>query len=168
MCTENNSFLVWGDPVGAFHTVHGVLKARISKWFAIAGNHVLWDREAWSATVHGVAKSQTQLSDWTTTCFLAQQWDSSHFFQHIFKQRYFQIEKGAKTKLSYGGQILLVSMVWSNSQINHLMKRWGLNSQGLSQKDSQSLSPFICIFSLFSLSADQTFGFVATVIVSQT
>ena len=23
------------------------------------------DREAWSATVHGVTKSQTQLSDWT-------------------------------------------------------------------------------------------------------
>ena len=33
------------------------------------------DREAWHAAVHGVAKSQTQLSDWTTTicitCFLA-------------------------------------------------------------------------------------------------
>ena len=31
----------------------------------------LWEivenRTAWSATVHGVAKSQTQLSDWTTT-----------------------------------------------------------------------------------------------------
>ena len=25
------------------------------------------DREAWSAAVHEVAKSQTQLSDWTTT-----------------------------------------------------------------------------------------------------
>ena len=25
------------------------------------------DREAWHATVHGVTKSQTQLSDWTTT-----------------------------------------------------------------------------------------------------
>ena len=24
-------------------------------------------REAWRAVVHGVAKSQTQLSDWTTT-----------------------------------------------------------------------------------------------------
>ena len=24
------------------------------------------DREAWRAAVHGVAKSQTQLSDWTT------------------------------------------------------------------------------------------------------
>ena len=25
------------------------------------------DREAWHAVVHGVTKSQTQLSDWTTT-----------------------------------------------------------------------------------------------------
>ena len=25
------------------------------------------DREAWSAAVHGVAKSQPQLTDWTTT-----------------------------------------------------------------------------------------------------
>ena len=28
---------------------------------------IVKDRETWCATVHGVAKSQTQLSDWTTT-----------------------------------------------------------------------------------------------------
>ena len=28
---------------------------------------IVKDREAWNATVHGVAKSQTWLSDWTTT-----------------------------------------------------------------------------------------------------
>ena len=28
---------------------------------------IVKDREAWRAVVHGVAKSQTQLSDWTTT-----------------------------------------------------------------------------------------------------
>ena len=28
---------------------------------------LVMDREAWRATVHGVANSQTQLSDWTTT-----------------------------------------------------------------------------------------------------
>ena len=28
---------------------------------------IVKDREAWHAVVHGVAKSQTQLGDWTTT-----------------------------------------------------------------------------------------------------
>ena len=32
------------------------------------------DREAWHAVVHGVAKSQTQLSDWTTTTILVDSW----------------------------------------------------------------------------------------------
>ena len=27
------------------------------------------DREAWSAAIHGVAESRTQLSDWTMTCY---------------------------------------------------------------------------------------------------
>ena len=27
---------------------------------------LVMDREAWSAAVHGVSKSRTQLSDWTT------------------------------------------------------------------------------------------------------
>ena len=31
---------------------------------------IVKDREAWNAAVHGVAKSRTQFSDWTTTiCF---------------------------------------------------------------------------------------------------
>ena len=30
------------------------------------------DREAWGAVVHGVTKSQTQLSNWTTTTILFQ------------------------------------------------------------------------------------------------
>ena len=28
---------------------------------------MVWDREFWLAAVHGVAKSRTQLGDWTTT-----------------------------------------------------------------------------------------------------
>ena len=32
------------------------------------------DREAWHAAVHGVAKSQTQLSDWATIIAIALQW----------------------------------------------------------------------------------------------
>ena len=33
------------------------------------------DREAWRAAVHGVGKSRTWLSDWTTTVTTAQGWD---------------------------------------------------------------------------------------------
>ena len=38
------------------------------------------DREAWSATVHGVTKSQTRLSDWATTNGLFRKdWGMSYF-----------------------------------------------------------------------------------------
>ena len=40
------------------------------------------DKEAWYAAVHGVAKSRTLLSDWTTTYFSNYQsdWGDSHFY----------------------------------------------------------------------------------------
>ena len=36
------------------------------------------DREAWHAAVHGVAKSQTRLSDWTTTVFMWGFWSKNY------------------------------------------------------------------------------------------
>ena len=45
------------------------------------------DREAWHGAIHGVAKSQTQLSDWTEL-----NWTEPR--QHIKKQRHYFVNKG--------------------------------------------------------------------------
>ena len=55
---------------------------------------LVMDREAWRATVHGVAKSWIQLSKWTTTANL-NQWTVS-------RKRYFQLEIGPILKASVG------------------------------------------------------------------
>ena len=46
------------------------------------------DREAWRAAVHGVAKSQTSLSDWTElNWFLVPRFDTSSHSLHIFMEK---------------------------------------------------------------------------------
>ena len=45
---------------------------------------LVMDREAWSAVIHGVAKSRTRLRDWTelnwTTCFWKRKWQPTPVF----------------------------------------------------------------------------------------
>ena len=55
---------------------------------------IVKDREAWCATVHGVTKSQTQLSDWTTTTKISFGWD---FIDQLTSRKYRVL------KIMYGG-----------------------------------------------------------------
>ena len=41
----------------------------LSIWVQVTVFMILMDREAWRAVIHGVAKSQTRLSNWTDAVF---------------------------------------------------------------------------------------------------
>ena len=53
------------------------------------------DREAWHAAIHGIAKSQTRLSDWSDLIW-STPWKESYDQprQHIKKQRHYFVNKG--------------------------------------------------------------------------
>ena len=50
---------------------------------------LVMDREAWRAVVHGVAKSQTQLSNWTELNIIQPSYTLNHFFSKTVIVRYF-------------------------------------------------------------------------------
>ena len=47
------------------------------------------DREAWGAAVHGVAKSQTRLSDWTEHSFISFRNLDYYYYYFLYSTLYF-------------------------------------------------------------------------------
>ena len=52
---------------------------------------LLMDREAWRATIHGVAKSQTRLSDWTELNWT----EDVHWIYHLNQYRLYNYRHGS-------------------------------------------------------------------------
>ena len=69
------NWLIWKDPDAEKdwrQEEKGTTEDEMVEWHHRLNGHefgltpgMVMDREAWHAAVHGVAKSQTQLSDWT-------------------------------------------------------------------------------------------------------
>ena len=75
------NWLIWKDPNAGKdwrQEEKGMTENEMAGWHHRLDGHefdqtlgMVEDREAWRAAVHGVTKSWTQLSDWTTTCPLS-------------------------------------------------------------------------------------------------
>ena len=72
-----------GKTVGWHHWLNGLSLSKL--W------EMVKDREAWHAAVHGVAKSQARLSDWTTT------WPSRSFSKETGEGVWWGLENEARS-----------------------------------------------------------------------
>ena len=90
---DAKSWLIWKDPdagkdwkqeengktedemVGWHHRLNGV--------YSVSKLSLLMDREAWSAAVHGCARSWTQLRDWTELRYFSLLLNNTHLYHHF-------------------------------------------------------------------------------------
>ena len=120
------------------------------------------DREAWRAAVHGIAKTQTLLSDWTTT-------NESHFFQN--KET---TQEKLKNQASEGGGIIEDNIL----KISHHFRRpcsFRVNREATWEMLRNSVSDvrksselFISNMAQLFLSASLTVCFLQTTLFSHT
>ena len=80
------------------------------------------DRGVWWATVHGIAKSWTQLSDFTFTLDPHAPWKDQH---HLFKKFYLCIFACTGSSLLYAGFLQL----WVGSSLQWLLLLWSAGSR---------------------------------------
>ena len=106
---------------------------------------LVMDREAWHAAVHGVAKSRTQLSDWTelNPCDIT---DSSHFSARvqfeinfwlvILSWKVWELYLNTETVLEYWRQLVYLVDMLSSVQFSH-----SIVSDSLRPHESQHTRP---------------------------
>ena len=80
------------------------------------------DRGVWWATVHGIAQSWTQLSDFTFTLDPHAPWKDQH---HLFKKFYLCIFACTGSSLLYAGFLQL----WVGSSLQWLLLLWSAGSR---------------------------------------